>query len=72
MGKPDALSQRLNYNKGTSDNKDIVLLRLKLIAVQALEELYLEGPEQDMLREICQGNQKGNQEEPIAKIVREL
>jgi len=26
----------------------------------------------DMLREICQGNQKGNQEEPIAKVVREL
>ena len=25
-----------------------------------------------MLREICQGNQKGNQEEPIAKAVREL
>jgi len=56
MGKPDALSQRLNHNKGTSDNKDIVLLRLELIAVQALEELHLEGPEQDMLREICQGN----------------
>jgi len=72
MGKPDALSQRLNHNKGTSDNKDIVLLRLELIAVQALEELHLEGPEQDMLREICQGNQKGNQEEPIAKIAREL
>jgi len=25
-----------------------------------------------MLREICQGNQRGNQEEPIAKVVREL
>jgi len=25
-----------------------------------------------MLREICQGNQKGNQEEPVAKTVREL
>jgi len=25
-----------------------------------------------MLREICQGNQKGDQEEPIAKVVREL
>jgi len=25
-----------------------------------------------MLREICQGNQKGNQEEPVAKAVREL
>jgi len=25
-----------------------------------------------MLREICQGNQKGNQEEPIAKAARKL
>jgi len=40
--------------------------------VRALEGLHLEGPEQDMLREICQGNQKGNQEEPTAKAVREL
>jgi len=26
MGKPDALSQRLDHGKGTSDNEDIVLL----------------------------------------------
>jgi len=26
MGKPDALSQRLDYSKGASDNKDVVLL----------------------------------------------
>jgi len=25
-----------------------------------------------VLREICQGNQKGNQEEPVAKAAREL
>jgi len=72
MGKPDALSQRLDHGKGASNNKDIVLLRPELIAVQALEGLHLEGPERDMLREICQGNQKGNQEELIAKTVREL
>ena len=50
----------------------MVLLWLELIVVRALEGLYLEGPEWDMLREIHQGNQKGNQEEPIAKAVREL
>jgi len=72
MGKPDALSQRPDHGKGTSNNKDVVLLRPELIAVQALEGLHLEGPEQDMLREIRQGNQKGNQEEPIAKAAREL
>jgi len=72
MGKPDALLWRPDHGKGTSDNKDIVLLRLELIAVRALEGLHLEGPERDMLREICQGNQKGDQKEPIAKVAREL
>ena len=72
MGKPDVLSQRLDHGKEASDNKDIVLLRPELIAVQALEGLHLEGPERDMLREICQGNQKGNQEKPVAKAAREL
>jgi len=45
MGKPDALSRRPDHGKGTSDNKDIVLLQLELIAVQALEGLHLEGQE---------------------------
>jgi len=42
------------------------------LAIQALEGVQLEGPEKDILREICQGNQKGNQEEPVAKAAREL
>jgi len=72
MEKPDALLRRPDHGKGASDNKDVVLLQPELIAVQALEGLYLEGPERDMLREIRQGNQKGNQEEPVAKTAREL
>jgi len=72
MGKPDALSQRPDHGKGASDNEDVILLRLELIVVRALEGLHLEGPERDMLREICQGNQKGNQEESVAKAAREL
>jgi len=42
------------------------------LAIRALKEVQLEGLEQDILREIHQGNQKGNQEEPIAKVAREL
>jgi len=72
MGKPDTLSRRPDHGKGTSDNENVVLLRPELIVVRALEGLHLEGPERDMLREIRQGNQKGDQEEPIAKAVREL
>jgi len=72
MGKPDALSRRLDHGKETSDNKDIVLLQLELIVVRALEGLHLEGSERDMLREIRQGNQKGDQEEPVTKTAKEL
>jgi len=72
MGKPDALSRRLDHGKGASDNEDVVLLQPELIAVRALEGLYLEGPERDMLREIHQRNQRGEQEEPVAKAAREL
>jgi len=32
----------------------------------------LEKPEKNILREICQGNQKDNQEELVAKVAREL
>jgi len=72
MGKPDALSRRLDHGNGASDNKDMVHLQLELFAIQALKGVQLEGPECDIFREIHQGNQKDNQEEPVAKAVREL
>jgi len=53
MGKPDALSQRLDHGKGTSDNADVILLRLELFAIQALKGIQSKGPEKDILREIC-------------------
>ena len=37
MGKPDALSRRLDHSKGTSDNEDVILLRPELFAIRALE-----------------------------------
>ena len=72
MGKPDALSQRLDHGNRASDNKDIVLLQPELLAIQALEGVQLEGPERDILREICQGNQKGDQKELVAKAAKKL
>jgi len=72
MGKPDALSQRPDYGKGTSDNEDMILLRPELFTIRALEGIQLEGLEKDILREICRENQKGNQEEPVAKAARKL
>ena len=42
------------------------------MAIRALEGVQLEGLEKDILREIHQENQKGDQEEPVAKTAREL
>jgi len=72
MGKPDTLSQRPDHGKRTFDNEDVVLLRPELLAIQALEGIQLEEPERDILREIHQGNQKDDQEEPVAKAAKEL
>jgi len=56
MRKPDMLSQRLDYGNGASNNKDMVLLQLELLAIQARERVQLEGLEKDILQEIHQGN----------------
>jgi len=72
MGKPDALSWRPDHGKGVSNNKDMVLLQLELLAIQALEGVQIKGLEKNILREIRQGNQRGDQEEPVAKAAREL
>jgi len=72
MGKPDALSRRADHRNGASDNENIVLLRLEVLAVHALEEVELTGIEQKILSNICKGNQNRDQKEPIAKAAREL
>jgi len=46
--------------------------RIRGPLTRALEGVQLEGPEKNILREIHQGNQKGDQEEPVAKAAREL
>jgi len=63
---------RLDHGNGASNNKDMVLLWPELFAIWALKGVQLEGLEKDILREICQGNQKGDQEEPVARAAREL
>jgi len=72
MGKPDALSRKANYGNGASDNKNVVLLRPEFLVVCALEGVELTGVEQKILSDIRKGNQNRDQEEPIAKVAREL
>jgi hypothetical protein len=71
MGKPDALSRRADHGTGDGDNSNMVLLPPKLFAVRALEGLKFTGPEQSILRDICQ-RVKHLEEEPIAKAIQEL
>ena len=66
MGKPDALSRRVDHGTGANDNSNIMLLALKLFAVHALEALELIGSERDILRDIRQGV-KDPEEESVAK-----
>jgi len=72
MGKLDALSRRADHRNGASDNENVVLLRLKFLAVHALEGVELTGMEQKILFDIRKGNRNGDQEEPITKAAREL
>jgi hypothetical protein len=69
MGKPDALSQHADHGDGSRDNKDITLLQLELFAICAVKGLTVEGEEQDILRDICHGNQAGAQEDAVATAV---
>jgi len=72
IGKPDALSRRADHGNRASDNENIVLLRPEFLVVCALEGVELTGIEQKILSDIRKGNQNRDQEEPIAKVAREL
>jgi len=72
MGKLDALSRRADHGNGASDNENVVLLRPEFLAVRAMERVELTGVEQKILSDIRKGNWNGDQEEPIAKMAREL
>jgi len=72
IGKPDVLLQRPDHGNEASNNEDMILLRLELLTIRALKEIQLEGPEKDILKKICQENQKGDQEELVAKAAKEL
>ena len=72
MGKPDALSRRVDHGTGTSNNSDITLLTPGFFAVRALEGVEAAGEERDLLKDIHRGSRDGEKEGPIAKMVKEL
>jgi hypothetical protein len=72
MGKPDALSRRADHGSGTDDNSNITLLTPGFFAVRALEGLEVIGEERDILKDIRKGTRDAENEEAIAKVVKEL
>lgn len=52
MGKPDALSRWVDHGDGSRDNSDVVMLKLELFMIRALEEVTIEGVEREVLGEI--------------------
>ena len=56
MGKLDTLLRRADYGNEASNNKNIILLYPKFLAMHALEEVELTEVEQKILSDICKGN----------------
>ena len=57
---------------GAGDNDNIVLLKSELFAIRALEDVAIQGDEANILKEICQGNWQGMQEDTVAQAARML
>jgi hypothetical protein len=67
MGKPDALSRRVDHHDGRLDNQGRVLLSPDLFRVRALTAVRAEGEAKELLREICQSMRSTELEDPVAK-----
>lgn len=72
MGKLDALSQRPDHGDGSKDNENIILLKLELFVVRALEALVVEGEEKEIMKEIRRQNGSGEQDEAVAVAAKAL
>src|SRR5262245_56141658 len=72
MGQPNVLSRRADHGSGHDDNKDLVLLSPDLFRVHALSGMNIIGEERDILQEIRQSLRDDEQEEVVAKAVKNL
>ena len=72
MGKPDALSQRVDHRTGSEDNSDITLLTPRIFTVQVLKGLEVVREEWNIFRDIQKGTRDGEPEEALVKVVKEL
>jgi hypothetical protein len=72
MGRPDALSHRLDHGAG-SENSDVTLLRLELFRIHTMEGITVNGPEIPLLRDVRKVfATEPELEDPVALVAREL
>jgi hypothetical protein len=72
MGKPDALSRRPDHGDGSGNNSDLVLLKLELFVIKAIEGLTVHGEDQDILKEIRVHNRGKKWKDSILILVQGL
>jgi hypothetical protein len=72
MGKPDALSRRVDHGTGHDDNRDVTLLSPDLFRIHALSAMDIVGEERDILRDIRRSLRDDDQEEAVVKAAEKL
>jgi hypothetical protein len=72
MGRLDALSRRPDHGAG-SENSDVMLLRLELFRIWAMEGIAVDGPEIPLLRNVWKVfATEPELEDPVALVAQEL
>ena len=69
MGKPDDLSCHPDHPQGHKDNSEVVLLDPSIFEVHCSETTLVNGPEADLLDQICQSK---DLDKPVVKALQEL
>src|SRR6266436_3088629 len=69
MGRPDALSRRVDHPRGAEDNVDCTLLTPEVFELRATEAVTLEGEEAVFMKQIQQSDQY---DDPVVKALKAL
>jgi hypothetical protein len=72
MGKPDALSRRVDHGLGWDDNSNMTMLSPELFQIHALSGLDIVGEERDILWDVRHSLRNDDLEELVAKAAWEL
>src|SRR5258707_4841894 len=69
MGRPDALSWRVDHPRGVDNNADVTLLSPGVFELRAMEAITVEGEEAAFMERIRQSDQY---DDPVVKALKAL